>query len=457
MMRLLLLTALLLSSVVQAAEPADSAAKLRDAALGNGEAYRFLEAMTTEVPLRLAATESEAKAAAWLTARLKAMGFSNVRSERFPMPRFDRGVETASITAPFPQPLHITALGRSGATPPEGLEAEVVRFASLDDLRAVPDGSLTGRIAYVTHAMVRTQDGSSYGAAGAVRRSGPSIAAKKGAAAILIRSLGTDHQRNPHAGSNSWDAGQAPIPAAAMSLPDAEQLDRVFARGRPVTIRLVLTPRITTGTSQNVLAEIPGSDPVLGKEVVLIGGHYDAWDLATGAQDDASGCAIVVAAAKTILDAKLKPKRTIRVVLFGAEEPGIFGGRAYAEAHKAEVHALAAESDFGAGRVYQISSRVNEAALPVVRDMVRLVAPLGVSGTRDNDNRGGPDLVALAEAGVPTLEAQQDGLHYFDVHHTPDDTLDKVEPAALAQNSAVYAVIAWVAANSGVAFAPVKP
>lgn len=428
---------------------------LRDKALDDSVAWEITEGLTTEVGQRLAGTEAEARARDWAVARLTALGFSNVRVESFDMPVWVRGQEAVDVVAPFPQKLVAAALGNSGATPEAGITAEVAAFPSIAALEAAPDSAVKGRIVYLTHNMGRTQDGSSYGAFGTVRRLGPSAASRKGAAAIVIRSIGTDHHRNPHTGVQSWGAGVTPIPAAALSVPDAEQLDRILKRGKPVTLRLVLTPRnIGTRQSGNVIAEVPGSDPSAG--IVLVGCHLDSWDLGTGAIDDAAGCGIVAAAAKQVMAAGIRPKRTIRVVWFGAEEVGLFGGLAYRDRHKAELHALLAEADFGAGRVWKIDSNVVEAALPGVKALAALLAPLGIAAG-GNDARGGSDIGPLGDTGVPIISLRQDGTQYFDLHHTPDDTLDKVDPQALRQNVSAWATMIGHFASETGPLGPVAP
>ena len=431
-----------------------TAERLRDAALADNQAWELVESLTTEVGPRLAGTDKEAQARAWGAARLKALGFQNVRVEPFDMPVWVRGEERAFVVGEHAQPLAITALGRSGATPPEGIEAEIVHFPSTEALQAAPEGSLIGKIAFVTHHMMPTQDGSSYGFFGSVRRSAPSIAATKGASAILIRSLGTDHHRNPHTGGTNWATGQTPIPAAALSLPDTDQLQRLLNRGKPVRLKLVLTPRfVGTRQSGNVIGEIVGREAP--DEIVAIGGHLDSWDLATGAIDDGAGIAITTAAAKVILDSKKRPRRTIRVIMWGAEEVGLLGGAAYAKAHAGDKHVAAAESDFGAGRVWKFGYRVAEGAKPLMATIAWLLAPLGITHDTGNTNRGGPDVGALAAIGIPTLAPEQDGTDYFDLHHTPDDTLDKIDPKALDQNVAAYAAMTWMVADSDVALGPV--
>lgn len=429
------------------APPVDPAvAGLRDAALKDDLAYSIIEGLTTEVGQRLAGTEAEARARAWGAAKLKALGFSNVRIETYQMPVWVRGEETAEIVAPVPHRLQLAALGNSGSTGPKGLTAEVVVFPTYNDLAAAPDGSLTGKIAYVGNAMQRTQDGSGYGANGAARFVGPSVAARKGAAAIVIRSIGTDHHRLPHTGTTNFAEGQAPIPAAALSVPDAELIERLATRGQPIRLHLLLTPRQTgMHESGNVIAEVPGTDPNAG--VVLIGGHLDSWDLGTGAIDDASGLATTTAAAKRILDSGMRPRRTIRVVWFGAEEVGGPGGRDYARRHGGERHALAAESDFGADRVWRFETALPDSAAAVGARLGSALAPLGIvkgSGIAGD----GADIAPIIRTGVAGVDLNQSGLDYFDVHHTPDDTLDRVEPEALRQNVAAWTTMLAIVANA---------
>lgn len=441
------------TSAASASVAAD-VAKLRDAALKDDVAYDIIEGITTEVGPRLAGTEAEARARTWSVAKLKALGFKNVRIEPYQMPVWVRGEETAEVVSPFPQKLRLTALGNSGATPPEGLTAEIVYFPSVQDLQAAPEGSLKGKIAFVSNAMVATQDGSSYGTFGLARFAGPNIAATKGAAAIVIRSIGSDHGRGPHAGLTNFAAGVTPIPSAALSTADADNLSRMVARGKPITLKLVLTPRqIGTQESGNVVAEVPGSDPAAG--VVLIGGHLDSWDLGTGAIDDGAGIAITAAAAKYFLTGP-KPRRTIRVVWFGSEEVGGFGGRAYAEAHGKERHAAAAESDFGADRVWRVETNLPDSAKAAGDRLAAALAPLGI--VRGKELAGdGADVGPMMKAGVAAIDLNQSGQRYFDYHHTPEDTLDRIDPAQLSQNVAAWTTMLAVIANAPEEIGAVTP
>ena len=442
------LTALLLGSIftpaLSLAAPADSGT-IREAALKDDVAWDFTEGLTTEVGPRPAGTPQEARARDWAVAKLKALGFSNVRAEPYTMPVWVRGEEAARILSPFPQNLVLAALGNSGSTPAKGIEGEIVYFPSIDALEAAPAASVKGKIAFVDHGMKATQDGSSYGYFGAARRQGPSIASKKGAIAILIRSIGTDHHRVPHTGVQMWADGATPIPAAALSVPDAEQLARVVKRGQPVKVHLTLTSKMLKDQpSGNVIAEIPGSDPDAG--VVVAACHLDSWDQGTGAIDDATGCGIAAASALQVAKAG-QPRRTIRVLMAGAEEVGGDGARAYFKAHGTERHALAMESDFGADRVWRVDFKLPQGHDDLAKRIAAALAPLGV-GASTQEAGGGADIAPLVKAGVPVIDLQQDGTRYFDLHHTPDDTLDKVDPAQLRQNVAAWAVTLNLVANA---------
>ena len=413
-------------------------AALRDDALANDHyAWDIVEGLTTEVGQRLAATDAEARARDWAVKRLTAMGFANVHVEPFTMPVWTRGAESAEIVSPFPQKLAIAALGYSGSTGPNGITGQIVYFPSVDALRAAPDAEVGGKIVFIDHNMQPAQDGSGYGQFGAPRRQGPTIASLKGAIGIVIRSIGTDHHRNPHTGVQYFTDGAKSIPAGALTVPDAEQLVRILKRGRPVTMHLTLvSEKHEGGKSGNVIAEVPGRDPKA--PILLVGGHLDSWDLATGAIDDASGVAITTAAAKHIMDAG-RPLRTIRIVWFGAEEPGGFGGNAYAKAHGKESYAIAGESDFGADRIWRFSSQLLKSDPAAYAQLAASLAPLGIT-KNDKGDADGTDVDPTIQAGAPWVSLNQDGTRYFDFHHTPDDTLDKIDPVQLRQN-----VAAWTA------------
>jgi len=437
-----------------AARPAPASAPAIPDPDGKGLAFRIVADLTTEVGQRLAATPREAAARDWAVARLTALGFVNVRIEPYTMSGWERGEERGSLTAPAPQKLALTALGNSGATPPGGLTAPLVYFDGLAALKATPANALAGRIAFIDNAMKVTQDGSSYGQFGAARRQGPAIAASKGAIAVLIRSIGTDHNRDPHTGVTNWPAGTTPIPAAAVSAPDADLIARTARTGRPIVASLQLTPKFTGDQpSGNVVAEILGRDPKLPP--ILAACHLDSWDLATGAIDDGAGCAIVTAAA--LQASQHGPLlRTIRLLWAGAEERGGFGGAAYAKAHGNEPHALAMEADFGADRVWKAVSGLAPANAALTEKLGLALAPLGVVIT-SGQTEGGSDIEAIAAAQhLPVIDLMQDGTRYFDLHHTPDDTLDKIDPAQLQQAVDAYAAAVKVLADEPGPITPVN-
>jgi len=454
------ITALLVASVAfaSAADAKDAgtdAALLRDRALAGNVAYSVVEDMTTDIGARLAATPAERHARDWIAARMVSLGFAHVHVQTFAVPHWERGVESADVVGVSAQKLVLTALGQSGATPIQGIEAEVVQFADLDALAASPAEGLKGKIVFVDHAMARAQDWSIYAAFGVIRRDGPAIAASKGAAGFLMRSLGTGTARVAHTGVTVWPDGTKPIAAAALAVTDAQQLARLLARG-PVRLRLVLTPKFyAPGTSGNVVGEITGA--AAPREIVAVGDHIDSWDLGTGALDDAAGVAITVAAAKTIIDAindgsVARPRRTIRIIAFGDEETaGALGGATYLSAHSGDIHVLTAESDLGGDRVWQLRANVGPSAAPAIKTLAKVLAPLGIAPS-SSPAYGGTDVDAIGKAGAGVLDLAQDASRYFDFHHSADDTLDKIDPAQLDQNVAAWTAMLWVAANSDTDF-----
>jgi len=429
--------------------PEQTAAQLAARALTNSGTMEIITSLTTEIGPRLDGSPAEKRAAEWAKNYCQRLGFDKVWVESFKLEHgWERGVEKAEVTGPSPQPLIVTALGGSIPTPRKGIEAEIALFKTYDELLAAPTGSLKGKIAVVTQKMLRAQDGSGYGHLSKMRVAGPAEAAKRGAIAYLLRSLATDSRRSPHTGYMLYKEGVQHIPAAALSVPDADQLERLAAGG-PVRVKLILTPRdLGAVTSQNVIAEIKGREKP--DEIVLLGAHLDSWDLGTGAVDDGAGVAVIMAAAKLIHDLPERPKRTIRIVLFGSEETGLNGGKAYAAAHKRENDHLVvvAEPDEGQGPVYRFQTGVGDPNEPSLDRIRAALAPLGIA-PGDNNSHGSSDVEPLAEAHVPAVTLSLDATDYFDLHHTADDTLDKIVPARINQTTAAYAVFAYLAAELG--------
>ncbi len=419
-------------------------------------AWDFVEGITTEVGPRQAGTEAEARGRKWAMAWLRANGFENVVEEPYMMETWVPGdLASATIVAPFAQPLDVLPLGGSASTGEKGITAEVVYFPSYAALVAAPAGSLKGKIAFISHDMRPTQDGSGYGFAGPVRWTGPGLAASKGAVGAIIRSIGTENHRTPHTGGTGFAPGVDPIPAGAISNPDADNLERMFARadGKPITLKLVLTPRsLGEQESGNVTGEIVGSDPSLPP--VLLACHLDSWWPGTGAIDDAAGCGIIAAAAKQVGEAG-QPLRTIRVLFAGAEEVGLFGSAAYAKAHADEPMAVGIESDFGADRIWRIDSNFTDKNPALYKRLAEAVARFGVAGSIEAAT-GGADINVVREQGGAIIDLQQDGTRYFELHHTPDDTLDKIDLAQLRQNVAVYTQVVGILANEAEEFKPAE-
>ena len=371
-----------------------------------------------------------------------------------------RGDIDVEITSPYPQPMVATALGYSVGTNGE-LVADVVEFPTFDDLLAVPEGdSLSGKIVFVSYSMADyvPPPGASrmaaYGQGTQARSRGHVEAAKRGAEAIVIRSVGTDSNRIGHTGSGfGYEEGIRRIPAAALSAPDAILLQNMLKRGKPVTLRLRMTSEITGPvTGANVIGEISGRDG--SDDYLVLGAHLDSWDEGTGAIDDGAGIGAMMATAAMIGRMERKPRRGIRVLLFGAEEIGLVGVRRYAERHVGDIgnHLLGAEVDSGGGRVHTLISGVGPESLPLVREMYKLIAPLGIAWSDTNDALGASDMSVLGRAGMPALNFMQNSNDYFHYHHTPNDTFDKIIPEDMRYLTAAYVTMFYLAAEMDIDF-----
>ncbi|MDI5849140.1 M28 family metallopeptidase [Shewanella xiamenensis] len=434
----------------------DTPSQLQQTALASSIGYDIVESLTVEVGPRLAGSPKDIIAVNWAMNKLTSLGFDKVYKEPVQVPIWERGEAKAKIISPVEQPLVITALGGSIATPVTGIRARIARFDSLEALQQANPDDVKGKIAFIDQKTERHITGEGYGKSVGGRSKGAVAAAQKGAVAIVIRSIGTDHDRMAHTGVMRYQDGVTKIPAAAMSNPDADLVDAMLKRDPNAVLELHMSPKdLGTNTSYNVIAEVTGSSKP--NEIVLIGAHLDSWDEGTGAIDDGAGVAIVTAAAKHIQDLPQKPARTVRVVLYAAEEIGLVGGKAYAEAHKAELplHYIAAESDFGAGPIYQIDTKVSDNVFAQVQESIKPMTYNGVA-LGNNQASGGPDVSMLPALGVPVASLRQDGHDYFDYHHTPNDTLDKIDPKALAQNVAAYAQFAYIMANSNLVLTPIS-
>ncbi len=430
-------------------------AKQAMAAAQNSDlAWDIVASLTTEVGPRPAGSANDAKAVAWGKAKLESLGFDRVWTEAVKVDAWIRVSGQAEIVAPYPQKLAVAALGNSISTPAKGITAEIAYYENYEQLKNDTSDRAKGRIVFIDGVFPRSRDGKGYGQGVMARFRGAVEAGKHGAVAILIRSVGSDRDRLAHTGAMRYDEKIAkPIPAAAVSTSDAAMIARQVKSGKPVKVALNLQNQFKKGmTSANVLAEIRGSEKP--EQVVVIGGHLDSWDLGTGAIDDGAGVAITVAALKAVKDLGVRPKRTIRVVMFANEENGLDGGNGYAEVHGKEKHQLAGESDLGSGAVYRFSAGADEAAQPWLRAIGEVIAPLGIEYVAETEH-GGSDIGPLVNKYRHPLAAlSQDATEYFDYHHTANDTLDKIDPKTLKQNVSAWAAVVWLAAQADADFGP---
>lgn len=434
-----------------------TAAALRDRALKGTSAYEHVSSLVTEVGPRLAGSPGDEAAVRWAMNRLGKLGFTGVRTQDVLVPRWIRGTTEVTLLGPAPQPLVAATLGGSIGTSEEGIEAPVVEVASLDALTGDQAPDVKNKIVFINERMERTRDGSGYGKTVKNRVQGASAAANLGAVAVVIRSVGTSDERFAHTGRMQYDVNAPRIPAFSLSNPDADTLSRQLKANKQVRLRLKSTARdMPPAWSANVIGEIPGTDRA--GEIVLLGAHLDSWDLGQGALDDGAGVAIVVEAARLISRLDRKPSRTIRVVLFANEEFGLSGAKEYARliGQEHSKHVLAMEADTGIGPVIRLETQVAPESLGAIEKMRKAMEPL-VIDSGENTASGGADLGPLRSLGVPVLDPVLDASLYFDVHHTMNDTLAKVDAKVLDQSVAAYAVAAYLAATKQGDFGRLAP
>ena len=438
-----------------------TAEAIRDGALAGNRAMEIVTEITTRFGPRPAGSESEQAAAAWAADWMRANGFENVRVEEFPLIGWERGTDTGAVVGRFAQPLAVAALGHSPATPRTGVEAEVVRFTSLEALQAATEAEVRGRIVFIDLGQMQPmQDGSGYGPQTRVRGLGPAAAMAKGAVAYVMRSVGSDYDRLPHTGTTRYVDGRPTIPSFALAAADADQLSRLVGLGEgPIRLRLFSSARTYETTSQNVIGDIVGDERP--NEIIVLGSHLDSWDQGTGAIDDAAGGAITLAAALELVEGGRRPARTVRVILYGSEEVAQptpetgNGGGVYVRGIGDEAvadHIIAGESDFGADRVYALRLPPGAQGLAFQTAATQVLYPIGVLASSVPETSGGADVGPLAQAGVPVFRLAQDGTRYFDLHHTANDTLDKIDPEQLSQNVAAWSGLIWLIADSDVTF-----
>jgi carboxypeptidase Q len=425
-------------------------AKIIATARADRDAFRKLAYLTDRIGNRFAGSQALGRAIAWAAKTMKDEGF-DVRTEKVMVPHWVRGAESGELLTPVARPLHVLGLGGTVGTPRAGITAPVVVVRNFDELEAKRD-AVKGAIVLYDVAMPQwtEEKGSGYGETVRYRGAGASRAAKLGAAAVLVRSVTARSLSTLHTGGMRYEDGTPKIPALSITVEDSSLIARLAADG-PVTARLRSDAQMLPDVeSANVIGELRGSERP--DELVVIGAHIDSWDVGQGAHDDGAGTVMMMHALATIKKLGLKPRRTIRVVLFTNEEFGLSGGRAYAEAHAAELPrtVLAVESDSGgfAPRGFSVQAQPADAQDRMkarVTDFIQLLAP--INATRVTTGHGGADIAPMGRKGVPLIGLDTDGRTYFDYHHTDADTLDKVDPAALADDVAAVAALAYVAAD----------
>lgn len=419
----------------------EAAARIIGAALTSDRAYSRLAHLTDHIGNRLSGSQNLERAIEWAVAEMKRDGLDNVRLEKVMVPHWVRGEESLELLTPVPRKLQMLGLGNSVGTPAEGISAEVVVVRSFAELDRLGE-QVRGKIVVYNAPYVN------YGATVAYRLQGASRAARYGAVAALVRSITPVSLQTPHTGAMSYDPNQPKIPVAAVTIEVAEFLQRLNDRGDHPTLRLKMEAKfLPDAESANVIAEIKGTEKP--DEIVLISGHFDSWDVGQGAHDDGGGCIIAWEAVRLLKELGLKPRRTIRVVLYTNEENGLRGGNAYHEAHREEIakHILAIEADSG---VYQPEGFGLAATAPLqVRSNMLEIARLlsGIGADQIAADGGGADIGPLMRDGVVGASLDVDGGHYFDIHHSPADTLDKVNPRDLALCVATMAVMAYTVAD----------
>src|SRR2546426_4898612 len=430
--------------------------QLQKAALESDYAYRQVGHLSNNIGPRLSGSAQAAKAVEYVASELKAIG-CEVQLEKVMVPHWVRGEETAALIE-FPgqaqnttQKIVLCALGDSVATPPEGIEADVIALRNFDELKSMPRDKVAGKIVLFNYPFDKQmaaegRGGEAYGEAVVYRSDGPSAAARQGAVACLIRSVGGADYRLPHTGQTKYADDALKIPAGAVTAEDADLIVDLVRQG-PVKMKLILTPQqLPDVESYNVIGDIKGSEHP--EQVIIVSGHLDSWDLGTGAVDDGAGVAVSMEAANLIQKLHLKPKRTIRAIAWMNEENGSAGSKQYWKDHEKEAsnHFAAMETDGGAGHPVGINIK----GKPEVKKMLAPVAAIlqeSGAGVLNFVEHCGADIEPLEKAGVTAFSPIQDSRFYFNYHHTAADTLDKIVPKELAEDSAVVAVAAYGLAN----------
>ena len=418
----------------------EPAARLIGEAVGSTFAWHRLAVLTDTIGNRLSGSPALDRAIQWAVGEMKRDGLENVHTERVMVPRWVRGAESAEIVTPLQQPLTMLGLGDSVGTPPDGVRADVVIVHSFEELDA-RSSQARGRIVLFNVPFT------TYGETVRFRSTGPSRAARHGAVAALVRAVGPPGLRTPHTGALQYASDAPKIPAAAIATEDADLLQRMADRGERVTLRLKMDAHFEADVeSANVVGEIRGREKP--EEIVVVSGHLDSWDVGAGATDDGGGCIVTWEALRLMRKLNLRPRRTVRVVLWTNEENGGRGGQGYRDQHRAELgrHVLMLESDGGVFRPLGFGFTGSDSARETVRTIATLLS--GIAADQITVGGGGADIgPSVQEAHIPAMSLDVDGSKYFLIHHTPADTIDKIDPVEMAKCAAAVAVMSYVVAD----------
>ena len=414
----------------------DAAGRLLGEAVAGDAAWQRLAYLGDTYGNRISGSPNLEAAIKWAVEEMKRDGLENVHTEAVKVPHWVRGRESLEIVGPIPQPLVMLGLGNSVGTPPAGIEADLLVVHSFEELDAARD-RVKGKIVLFNVPFT------TYGDTVRFRAAGPSRAGGLGAVAVLVRSVGPAGLRTPHTGALSYAEGQPQIPAAAVTTEDAARLERMFNRGTKVRLKLMMEAKfLPEADSANVVGEIRGRE--LPNEVVVIGGHFDSWDVGTGSTDDGGGCVATWEALRLMKKLNLRPRRTVRVVLWTNEENGGRGGQAYRDAHLEELpnHVMMLESDGGVFRPTGFGFSGSDAGRGKVRDIATLLG--GIHADTIGASGGGADIgPSVQQANIPAMSLEVDG-NYFLIHHTPADTIDKIDPLEIARSAGAIAVLTYV-------------
>ncbi len=418
----------------------EPAGRLIGEAVSNTFAWQRLAVLTDTIGHRLSGSPALERAIEWAVAEMKRDGLENVHTERVMVPKWVRGAESAEVVEPVRHPMAMLGLGNSVGTPREGVRAEIVVVHSFEELDAKA-ALVRGRIVLFNVPFTN------YGETVRFRSAGPSRAASYGAVATLVRSIGPDGLRLPHTGALQYSNDAPKIPAAAIASEDADRLQRMSDRGERAVVHLRMEAHFDPDAeSANVIGEIRGRERP--DEVVVVGGHLDSWDVGAGATDDGGGCIVTWEALRLMKALNLRPRRTVRVVLFTNEENGGRGGVAYRDQHRAELskHVMMLESDGGVFRPLGFGFSGSDRARETVKAIASLLAGIGASQV--STGGGGADIgPSLQEGHIPGMSLDVDGSKYFLIHHTQADTIDKIDPVEMAKCAATVAVMAYVVAD----------